>query len=83
VSERLERRLQVRGDLRPLDRAAEALHDGPGAVCRQLQHGRQTGEPMAPGGELEGRFRTREPPLLPDGEVGVLERQRGQWRQCW
>ncbi len=48
-----------------------------GAVRRQLQQG-CTGQLVAPVGELFLQYVPFQPPALPDGEVGVLHRQRRQ-----
>ncbi|HKV09682.1 MAG TPA: hypothetical protein VJ725_16190, partial [Thermoanaerobaculia bacterium] len=55
-------------------------HGGPGAVRGQLQDVGRSGQALAPGREAALQGLAREPPPLPDREVGVLDRQRGERR---
>ncbi len=59
---------------------AQAAPGGPRPVGRQLQAARRAGQTVAPDGELSGQPLFLEDPALPDGVVGVLQRQLRQGR---
>ena len=61
--------------------AAVAAHLGPRPVGGQIEHRGGAGEPPLPVPELPVQHLAGQPPSLPDGEVGVLQRQlkEGRW----
>src|SRR6185312_14648812 len=52
--------------------SAQALHGGAWTVGGQIEGGRSTGQGLPPPGELRLPLAAREPPPLPDGDVGIL-----------